>query len=648
MRRRLAVVLSLAAWPLAAQAPHRAIVLSIDSFNEQRVRSTIGADALPALGALFDGGACADRARPMFPSVTAASHAAIWTGTWGNRSGIAGNRVQLLPAAEHTVMESQDGFGVRALSAEPLWIAAARQGVDVVGHHVTQAPFAPGFPLAGDSAALRRARADSALARTNAFVVNGYNRHVAPARVITERQAAPHAPGAWRGLERLPATAPAPREVAWALPTGDSLFALVTGDGRYDRLLVAATRDLAAAVEVRAAEARPATPAEPLASRFAEPLVVTLRDRPARVFVRLRLFALDDDASHFVLFQPLLDAVEGNRAEVAQAYDDALRGWYGNAPTQLYERGEFGPRRFEGGDGTAEARFIEGAELVARSFTDGAAWAWRTRHPTLLLTYLPLGDDIDHAQWGDAAPGAPVAPARAANAQALRRAVWALVDRHVAALQQLVRDTPGAALFVTGDHGMRATGRVFRPNVVLARAGLVAFDSAGSLELARTRAISPNGYWISINRAARKQGAVAPADEATVLDTAERALRDARDEQGRPVVLRTWRAAEHDTLGMGGPAGGDLYYEVAEGTRWSAELRGAVVSMDAFRSGNHGFPSTAPDMATVFCAWGAPFAPHRVGDVRIIDMAPTVSAWLGLAPPADATGIARLDALSRR
>ena len=55
-------------------------------------------------------------------------------------------------------------------------------------------------------------------------------------------------------------------------------------------------------------------------------------------------------------------------------------------------------------------------------------------------------------------------------------------------------------------------------------------------------------------------------------------------------------------------------------------------------SGEHGYPSTSRDMQPVMCAVGAAIRPHRFGMARSIDIAPTVSDWLGIPSPSNATG----------
>jgi hypothetical protein len=53
---------------------------------------------------------------------------------------------------------------------------------------------------------------------------------------------------------------------------------------------------------------------------------------------------------------------------------------------------------------------------------------------------------------------------------------------------------------------------------------------------------------------------------------------------------------------------------------------------------DHGFPSISPDMHTAFCAAGAAIPKRRLPAVRTIDVAPSVSAWLGMAAPRHARG----------
>jgi predicted AlkP superfamily phosphohydrolase/phosphomutase len=633
-------------------AQRRAIVVSFDAFSESRLRSSVDRAAAPTFYSLFERGACAAYARPAMPSLTAASHASIWTGAWGDVSGVAANNQPILPRDEHALTELGSGFSSAALRAEPIWITAGLTGMRVAGHHPTQAPGAPGYPPVTSTwepdtlLESLRARAADALARPNVHVLNGYNRSASQDLVLTESTNPPRAPAArWQGLGRLGRIGTPHREIAGRLGR-DSMFALFYGEGQtYTHVVVAVrARDAAAGVVARAVPADTSWPVgRRLARHFSEPLEIPLDGGVAagRVVLRVRLFALAPDASSYMLFVPGLHVVESNHPQTAVAYAAAIGGWVAGSASFVYERGAFGRTVMDGGDGTAEARYLETAEHLTLQSMRGVEWMWRTQRPTLLLDYFPLVDNFEHVVYGFVDPASPrYDPRVASRVQDLRRRAWALADLRLAHLRglQSAGGLSTTTLFVSGDHGMRALWRVFRPNVALARAGLLVADTAGRIDLSRTRALSPNGYWVSVNRTAWKDGIVPRSEEASVLAQAEQALLAARGADGAPVVTRIFRAAEHDSLGLGGPVGGDLYYEVALGYSWTWSARGAVVDTMADADANHGFPSVTPDMYTVFCAEGTAFTPRRIGPARTIDVAPTVADWLGIVPPPTAEG----------
>ena len=624
----------------AAPAPRRrAIVVSFDAFSERRAREIVPAEAIPTIRSLFETAACADYALPAWPSKTAASHAAVWTGSFGNVNGIAANWQPPLPRDRHRITELVSGFSSEGLRAEPIWITAALAGRRVVAHHTTQAPGVPGYPPvtgARDPARVKaRAAAASALADPNLLAINGYNGTYAPDIMVTAASAPPRDADGWRNLDRLGATVP-PREIAWAVGN-DSLFAVFYGPESYTRVLVSTVRDAAYGVTAEASPVERVAPhGRELARHFSEPLV--LATPAGRAYARVRLFSLAADASDFLLFQPVLPVIESNHPEGAAAYGAALGGWVGNAPWDMLYDGTLGPRVHEGGDGTAELRYLEMMEYETRQFIRGSEWAWM-QNPDLLADYFPVIDEADHTWYGYVDSGSPAYEAGvAATVQEMRARAWALADLRLAALLRLMESDSSAALFVTGDHGMRATWRTFRPNAALAAAGLLMADDSGTVDAARTRAIAPDGLYVMVNTTDWLDGVVPPDSAAAVLAVADSLLRAVRGADGEPVVVRTWIVqGDADSLGRGGPVGGGLYFETAPGYGWSRSARGAPAS-DGRVGGDHGFPSVSPDMHTLFCAAGAAFTPGRFGPVRVTDVAPTVSAWLGIPAPPFATG----------
>ncbi len=629
--------------PSARESSHRAIVISFDALNERRVTGSVAPERIPALHALFDAGACAASARPAFPSVTAAGHASLWTGVYGNVNGIAANTFQRLPSSTHTILETVNGFSSDGLRAEPIWISAALGGVSVVGHHVTQAPQPPGYPVDDGEAPRRfddaRRRASRALQHPRLSVVNGYNRILMAPRVVTRANVQLTDARVWRGV-----AASEGGDIAFDLPLGDD--ALVRGDslhlllrlhpaGDSAQLFASFSRDFASAVRIMPhAEEDAPVRGRQLARYFSAPVVLPLAGG-VRASMRLRLFALDARDTSFTLFVPGMQLADANRPSFTAAYDSAVPGWVGNSAVGLWESGALGRTLIDGGDGRAERRWMESAELLTRGFMEGSAWSWHRFAPRLQLDYFPLGDDIDHALYGFLDPQRPgYDAALAGRIAALRDRMWELVDLRLEGVMRLTREDGNTRLFVAGDHGMRATWRTFHPNAALRAGGLLSVGANGRIDLSHSRAASPNGYWITVNRGRRRSGVVADRDAGGVMDSVRAMLLGLRDEWGRPVVTRVFdvRDAGSESLGIGGPGGGDIYYEVADGLSWSTVATGPVLSPLRRPMGTHGFPSTAPEMHTVSCTWGSRVTPARLPVARLTDVVPAVESWLGVTP----------------
>jgi len=519
----------------------------------------------------------------------------------------------------------------------------------------TQSPGPPAYPDTGDAPdpALARARTEAAsvLAKSTIAAINVYNDLITEARVFTPTSSRVSAPHGWTHLDALGRVRGTPRELSWAFgPDGDSLHALVYWTSGGGRALVSARRDAANGVVVHSAPTDTSSPrGRELARFFSPPLEVRLKDG-RRTFEYFRLWELAPDLSTFLLYASEARVIHGNRPDVAAAYDAAVHGVPGNGSDFLLERGELGRIRANGGTGIAEFRYLETAELLTRQFMRGTAWGWRTHQPELLVDYFPQPDEALHTWLGYADPRTPGvdANARRVDATMLGRA-YVLIDLRIEQLRRLSSSSPGTMLFVTGEHGMRPTWMEFRPNVVLRDAGLLSTDTAGRIDLAHTLAAATDKAWISVNLASRRGGIVPSAAADSVLSRVERALRDVRDSTGSAIVTQTWRrgTAAADSLGLGGPAGGDLYYGLAYGYYPLTDVKGSATQPMPFPKGEHGFPSTDSDMQPMFCAVGGGAVPHRYGAVRAIDIAPTVSDWLGISPPANARGASRLDDIVR-
>lgn len=629
--------------PDAAPEPRRAIFVSFDAMNEGRARSTVDPAAIPNLLRLFDQASCADGSRPMWPSVTAASHAALWTGAYGNVNGVVANSMAPLPWHEFSLLDELSGFEPRQLNAEPIWIAAARAGRSAVANSTTHAG-SPGRwkPEGGRDTAMVR-RDSAALADPRLLGITGYTSGPAP-RLLTAERNPPGPPGTWRNLGNLGPIGVPLREIAWAVGR-DSLFALFFGADRYTGVVVGQTRDVSGAVRVSSApvERAPVGGGRELARHFSDVLWLSLAEGRAGVY--FRLWDLRPDLAAFQLFQSMGRIMRGNHAGALRRFEDAVGGFVANPADVALRNTE--PMLAEGGDGTAELKFLETAELQTRQAVRGSEWLWRNRRPDLQTEYFSLADGLDHLWYGQIAPEVPGRnPELAARVNSMRSRGWAMVDLRLAHLRELARQE-NALLVVAGDHGMRATWRLLHVNAVLRRAGLAVADARGRIDLSRSRALAPNGPYVTVNRVERKGGIVPASEVNQVADSVIRALLAVRGPDGLPVVTRTWRPVPDDSLGIGGPTGGDVYFSLAPGYYYSTAAGDSLTGARA-PGGSHGFPSIEPDMLTVLCAIGPGVGGRRIPTARVIDAAPTVAEWLGVPPPGEARGMSLLAGMRAR
>ena len=107
-----------------ADAKPVVILLSLDGVRHDY----LDRDPLPAFDRIAREGARAEALVPIFPSTTFPNHVALATGTHADRHGIVGNTFDDEKLGSFHYRKN-GGDAARFLDAEPLWVAAERQGV---------------------------------------------------------------------------------------------------------------------------------------------------------------------------------------------------------------------------------------------------------------------------------------------------------------------------------------------------------------------------------------------------------------------------------------------------------------------------------------------------------------------------------------
>src|SRR4029078_3785600 len=134
-------------------------------------------------------------------------------------------------------------------------------------------------------------------------------------------------------------------------------------------------------------------------------LAVPLGGGDAAVY--FRLFALAPDGSALTLYRTAPHVLRSNKPRLEQAAFEASGGFVGNAAPSTLERGPRGKPLWDGGDGTAERRYLETVALVVRQMSRVNDFAIDRTGWELLLTYLPFPDEAVHLWYGYLDPDLP-------------------------------------------------------------------------------------------------------------------------------------------------------------------------------------------------------------------------------------------------
>jgi predicted AlkP superfamily phosphohydrolase/phosphomutase len=612
---------------LCAQTPTRAIVLAWDGAVPAFVHEMLRSGQLPNLGKLIEGGAFADDVIPCFPSLTAPAFASLWTGAPPRITGISGNRVPRLPRSQFTILESSAGFNNALLQAEPLWASAERAGRRIVVTHV---------PFGGDKS-------------DRGVHFQGYRGISGRDGVINDRTSKPQPAQSW---ENLPSSVVPPLEITFTIGAS-RFYGLLIDDPSdpqkgYDTLLMATARD---GKEVKAnLKGEPAGPGGELF--WSKPIDVKTNDgRDATVY--LRLFDLKPDGGVFLLFftRPTREII--SRPDLVDSANSTTRAFIGNGANPLYGQGALGPTLPNGGDGTAEARYLETVSFAQHQLAETNRWALEQLPWDLFVAYTPFPDEAEHMWRGFLEPG--LSGFRQDIADRLRpllQQVYRLSDELLGLL--MTHRTENTIVALISDHGMEGTHRLVAINKLLQEKGILAVDERGRVDLARTKAIYPainNGYLL-INSTDRKGGIVSPEERDDLIERIRELLFEIRDGE-RQVVTGVYDAqTDGDAMGIGGESGGDIYIDLLPGYEpdpklGAPELGAPELVAKREPHGMHGFNPLRPSMRTLMVLNGPGVqAGLLLRGVRIVDFAPTLAELLRVPIPKDATGRVLYEAFS--
>lgn len=560
--------------PMFAQPKGRVFVISLDGLGYQAFTQDPAAAEMKTLHGLASKGVQGPL-QAAFPTLTAPGHAALFTGVYGNVNGITANDI---PAGFE---QRLNGYRAEQLRSEMFWLRAARNGTKVLAMNPTQ-----GYPCNGLNSG------------QNIALFNGYQ------TAETTHGKLLHG-----------------KDVQWLemppigfVPPGKSgrpmrYFEYTSGRVRFTGVIYARSQHYDTVrmtayggkryvdADLHEAENTPVgrgNKVRILARYFSEALPVA--DVTA---VHFRLFALSEDGREFLLMQSQgkeisLCVDDQQQAAKLKAKLIASAGAFvGNGAGDWYRNDLLGKRYT---DGLAERRFLETLELHARQTMRHTRALEAEFSPELLVDYLSTVDEMQHLWAGLAAAGDKFL-------DRYRRWGFQIVDWRIAGLKQMMRE--GDSMVVVSDHGMGVVSKELRVNALLRGLGY------------RDQVVAQDHFLITQPRGNR-----------ALLDEVKTKLASFRD-NGAPVFGEWfWPDEAAEKYGIGGDAGGDLYFDLLPEYKAVSDEKKGVVTVLPEPKGEHGPLPSRPELMALFVAYGPKVGQHPL-PLRSVDVATVLLFILG-------------------
>ncbi len=244
------------------------------------------------------------------------------------------------------------------------------------------------------------------------------------------------------------------------------------------------------------------------------------------------------------------------------------------------------------------------------ALTDIATHILATGRPTLLQLHLVQVDGAQHhfGVWS------PEAVAAIENDDRQLARIFSYLET-----SGLAKDT---SVIVASDHGFMNAPKMVRPGVLLRQAGLVTTDAGGHVMDWKASVLVNSGQSVRVppRPGRHRDGRRRPKD-----------LRREGRGGGQRDRPRLRRRAAIRTLG-GDPAA-FLALEAAPGYQLGPGFSGEYAPASSVYKATHGYDPNRPEMHASLILTGPGIAHGTLAGARLVDIGPTIAAWLGVSMP---------------
>ena len=274
-----------------------------------------------------------------------------------------------------------------------------------------------------------------------------------------------------------------------------------------------------------------------------------------------------------------------------------------------------------------------------------AAWVYSTYQPDLMFTWQDPFDSAGH-QFLMADPRQLSYSVENTDMyKGYYNLAAAIADSSLGIMMDAI-DLERTTLLLVGDHGMAPIHSNVFVNTILEEAGLLTLDSQNYVVLGETRAFaiaSGGGVHVYINLMGRESGGgTVSADEYPVIQKQIISLLTelVDPKTGLPVFQRALPRSELASLGLNHPNSGDVFAQANPGYHLDGWRGNDFIFSPTDFYGQHGYDSNLDEMHTIFIAAGysIPLSNAVIPPLKIIDYAPTIALLLGFTPAAMVDG----------
>jgi predicted AlkP superfamily phosphohydrolase/phosphomutase len=183
-----------------------------------------------------------------------------------------------------------------------------------------------------------------------------------------------------------------------------------------------------------------------------------------------------------------------------------------------------------------------------------------------------------------------------------RRWGYQIIDERVTQLSQLLKEEDH--MVVVSDHGMTAMHTELRINKLLEELGY------------KGRVAAQDHFLIAKDK------------DPAILEEVKQKLDSFRDGETKVFTEWFWPKEAATKFGIGGPFGGDLYFDLAPGYKSTSGTSKPTIQKLEKVKGEHGPLPTRPDLQALFIAYG-PNLHSRAASMKTTNIAPLVLSLLG-------------------